>query len=134
VIEAPAPVPGDGTLTVRFASEMSSSFVLSCVRVAVDGVARFMRLKPDGELELPGDALVVVPVAAGEHLLEVTVELRGRCIGIYGYCRGYVFTVRSSQRLSTLAQQPAVVGIVAYEKGGVTTPLEERPAVRFTSG
>jgi len=29
-------------------------------------------------------------------------------------------------------KEPADISVVVYEKGGVTTPLEERPAVRFS--
>ena len=50
-------------------------------------------------------------------------------MGIFSYLRDYKFKVKSSYNL--WPRKGLVLHVHAYEKGGPTTPLEERPAVRF---
>jgi hypothetical protein len=50
---------------------------------------------------------------------------------VFSYLKGYHFEARSSHSFTAVEGKTLTLQIVAYEKGGVTTPLEERPAVRF---
>jgi hypothetical protein len=70
-------------------------------------------------------------IVPGEHTLTVNLEYRGHGYGIFSYLKGYRFKVRSSSSFSAPEGKAVNVRVVAYEKGGPTAPLEERPAVRY---
>ena len=59
------------------------------------------------------------------------MNLQGNGYGVFSYLRGYRFEVRSSHSFTAVEGKTMQLQVVAYEKGGVTTPLEERPAVRY---
>jgi hypothetical protein len=50
---------------------------------------------------------------------------------VFSYLRGYRFEVRSSHSFTVTEGKAVSLKAIAYEKGGVTTPLEQRPAVRY---
>ena len=45
--------------------------------------------------------------------------------------RPYKFDVKSTQNITVMSRGVLEEHIVPYKKGGVTTPLEERPAMRY---
>jgi hypothetical protein len=51
---------------------------------------------------------------------------------VFSYLRGYKFEVKSSHSFTITEGKTVELEAVAWEKGGVTTPLEQRPAVRYT--
>src|SRR5262245_27402554 len=111
--------PDAGTLRVRFSKRTSSMFRLTCVRLEVDGVARYAMMDPQGDIELAaGDLLASLALAPGRHHLGGQVELVGRCSMIYGYCRGYTFRVRTEREVSLSTGGGSDVELVAFEKGG----------------
>jgi hypothetical protein len=72
-----------------------------------------------------------VAVPAGAHELRVRLQYQGNGFGVFAYLKGYKFDVRSSHSIIAPPGELTVVTVVGHEKGGVTTPLEERPAVRW---
>ena len=61
----------------------------------------------------------------------MNLEYRGHGYGIFSYLKGYRFKVRSSYSFSAPESKAVSLRVVAYEKGGPTAPLEERPAIRY---
>ncbi|HVZ36819.1 MAG TPA: hypothetical protein VG963_30550, partial [Polyangiaceae bacterium] len=55
----------------------------------------------------------------------------GHGYGVFSYLRGYQFEVKQSHSFSVKEGREIDLDVVAWEKGGVTTPLEQRPAVRY---
>ncbi|MCX7808083.1 MAG: dihydrolipoamide acetyltransferase, partial [Deltaproteobacteria bacterium] len=70
-------------------------------------------------------------IVPGDHNLTVNLEYRGHGYGIFSYLKGYRFRVRSSYTFNVPEGKSVTLRVVAYEKGGPTAPLEERPAVRY---
>jgi hypothetical protein len=70
-------------------------------------------------------------IGAGDHTLTVNLEYQGNGYGIFSYVKGYTFRVRSTQSFSVPDGKAIQIRVVGYEKGGPTTPPEERPAVRY---
>ena len=70
-------------------------------------------------------------IPPGDHTVQVLVNLQGHGYGVFSYLRGYKFGVRSSHSFTAVEGKTTRLRILAYEKGGVTTPLEERPAIRY---
>jgi hypothetical protein len=61
----------------------------------------------------------------------VLLRLRGHGYGVFSYLRGYQFELKQSHSFSVTEGKEVVLDVIAWEKGGVTTPLEQRPGVRY---
>ena len=112
---------------------MSSSYRLVKAAYALDGARIFSKADEEGALGDQTEFEVyngsIVP---GEHNITVNLENRGNGYGIFSYLKGYRFRVRSSHSFSIPEGRTITIRAVAYEKGGPTAPLEERPAVQYS--
>ena len=63
--------------------------------------------------------------------IAVRLVYRGKGFGVFSYLEGYKFTVSSSYTFSAEPGKVTTVKVVGYEKGGLTTDLKDRPAVRY---
>ncbi|MCG3173482.1 MAG: hypothetical protein GMKNLPBB_01679 [Myxococcota bacterium] len=114
-------------------NEMGGSFILQQLKVTMDGTPILTKTIEDdpslpekNELEVLNER-----VAPGNHTLEVVAIYQGNGRGLFSYMDGYRFTVPGKYVFSAQEGQQTVVKAVAYEKGGITTPLTERPTIRF---
>jgi hypothetical protein len=125
-------VVGGGQAVVVHENRMSEGFKLVRVVYALDGAPIFTEADEEGAIGERGEFEVyngsIVP---GEHTLTVNLEYRGHGYGVFSYLKGYRFKVRSTYTFSVPEGRVATLVVVGYEKGGPTTPLDERPAVRF---
>jgi len=118
--------------TIRFENKLSSQFKLTRALVVLDGAVQYNKTDRSGVLAEQN----VIPIfngsiPPGDHTVQVLVNLRGHGYGVFSYLRGYRFEVRSSHSFTAVEGKSTRLRILAYEKGGVTTPLEERPAIRY---
>ncbi|HEY6877578.1 MAG TPA: hypothetical protein VI299_06140 [Polyangiales bacterium] len=124
-------VAGSQTVIVH-ENKMSGSYKLVKAVYALDGAPILNRADEEGGLSDKTEFDVyngsIVP---GEHTLTVNLEYRGHGYGIFSYLKGYRFKVRSSYSFSAPEGKAVNVRVVAYEKGGPTAPLEERPAIQY---
>jgi hypothetical protein len=113
-------------------NKMGNSYKLVKVVYSLDGAPIFNKSDEEGGL---GDAeqfdIYNGSMVPGEHTLTVKFEYRGHGYGIFSYLKGYRFKVSSSHTFTAPEGKSLTVNVVGYEKGGPTTPLEERPSVRF---
>lgn len=65
------------------------------------------------------------------HVVQLRYSFRGEGRGVFTYLKAYKFQITSTHELEP---SDTDLTITAFEKGGPMTPLEERPAVRYTSG
>jgi hypothetical protein len=118
--------------TIRFENKLSSQFQLTRALIVLDGAVQYNKTDRSGVL---ADQKVIPvfngSIPPGDHTVQVLVNLRGHGYGVFSYLRGYRFEVRSSHSFTAVEGKTTRLRILAYEKGGVTTPLEERPAVRY---
>jgi hypothetical protein len=56
---------------------------------------------------------------------------RGNGYGVFSYLEGYKFKVQSSHTFNAEGGKVTTVKIVGFEKGGLTSDLKDRPAVRY---
>jgi hypothetical protein len=114
-------------------NRMSSSYRLVKAQYALDGARIFSKADEEGAL---GDQqqfeVYNGSIVPGEHNITVNLEYRGNGYGIFSYLKGYRFRVRSSHSFSVPEGRTITIHAVAYEKGGPTAPLEERPAVQYS--
>ncbi len=117
---------------ISFVNEMSGAFRLTRAVFILDNAVQYNKSDDTGSLSdqhtLPIYSGAIPP---GDHTLQVLIELRGNGYGVFSYLRGYKFEVRSSHSFTVVEGKVATIQATAYEKGGVTTPLEERPAIRY---
>jgi hypothetical protein len=123
---------GGARAEIKFVNDMSSAFRLTRALVVLDGAVQYNKQDDSGALaeqkEIPIFSGSITP---GDHTLQVLVKLRGHGYGVFSYLRGYQFEVKSDHSFTVTEGKTIELKVVAYEKGGVTTPLEQRPAVRY---
>lgn len=113
-------------------NRMSSSYRLVRVLYALDGAPILNRADEDGALgERDQFDVYNGSIVPGEHNLTVNLEYRGHGYGIFSYLKGYRFRVRSNYSFTAPEGKTVTIRVVGYEKGGPTSPLEERPAIRY---
>ncbi|AKT43220.1 hypothetical protein [Chondromyces crocatus] len=117
---------------IRFDNELSSAFRLTKVLVVLDGAVQYNKADQSGLLSEQSEIPIFNgTIPPGDHTLQVLVTLQGNGFGVFSYLRGYRFEVRSSHSFTAVEGKTIKLQAVSYEKGGVTTPLEERPAIRY---
>ncbi len=114
-------------------NEMGSSFVLEKVTYALDGAPIFTRANDENDSLADAERLEVFAgsIVPGNHNLSVQLVFRGNGFGVFSYLKGYRFTIRSSYAFTAEEGKATTISVVPYEKGGMTTDLRERPAVRY---
>jgi hypothetical protein len=113
---------------------MSEGFRAESIAVTIDGGAmvNLEKQRTDGTdpldqrtFELWRDRVYDVP-----HVLHAKVVFRGHGYGVFAYMTGYTFRVDADY--TVFPKAPAFeLKMIGYEKGTPTTPVEERPALRF---
>lgn len=121
---------GGVLVSISYKSELGASFVLTDLSCLIDEHLVFQ----GKGISLPDTVagLYEGAIPPGKHELRVSMMLRGHGEGVFSYLSGYKFQVRSSHSFTASLGSPVRIVVSGYEKGSRTTPLEERPAVRFT--
>lgn len=121
-----------GRLIVTFEDGLSTSFQLVEAELALDGRPLWTCRDPERALDAREPVLVHDgPVAGGPHRLMVSLAYRGQGHGVFSYLAGYTFRVESAHEVAIPTTGTLAVRVAAYEQGEATTPLEDRPQVRF---
>jgi hypothetical protein len=117
---------------VMFKNEMGSAFKLTRAVFAVDGVQVKALADESGKLnEADKFEIFNGAIVPGPHTLMVMLVYQGSGFGVFNYFKGYKFTVRSSHTFTAGEGKLTEITIRGFEKGNITTPLAERPAVDF---
>ncbi len=113
-------------------NEMGSSFVLESAAYALDGAPIYTKVDQEGDLDKREEFEIfngrIVP---GNHQVSVKLVYHGHGYGVFSYLEGYKFKVQSSYTFNAEAGKVTNIKVVGFEKGGFTTDLKDRPAVRY---
>ncbi|MGA9524288.1 MAG: dihydrolipoamide acetyltransferase [Myxococcaceae bacterium] len=113
-------------------NDMGSAYVLESVAYALDGAPVFTKVDVNGDLNERNEFEIfngrIVP---GQHQIAVRLIYRGHGYGVFSYLEGYKFKVQSSYTFNAEAGKVTTVKVVGFEKGGFTSDLKDRPAVRY---
>jgi hypothetical protein len=113
-------------------NDMGAAFVLESVNYSLDGAPIFTKNDQDGDLsDLAEQELFNGSIVPGNHNLSVNLVYRGSGFGVFSYLKGYKFRIKSSYAFTAEEGKVTTVKVVGYEKGGITTDLQDRPAVRY---
>jgi hypothetical protein len=111
--------------------EMGAAFRLEQVLYYLDGEKVFFRDNRDGTLaDLDQIEIFNGSVTPGNHILAVELVYRGDG-GIFTYVDGYSFKVKSNYTFFAPKGRITRVEVIGYERGGVTTDLQDKPYVRY---
>jgi hypothetical protein len=117
---------------IVFRTEMSSAFRLIQAIVIVDGAVQYNRADETGALadqkEIP---IFNGSIPPGDHTVQVKLKFQGNGYGVFTYLKGYKFDIQSAHQWTAVEGKTIGLIAVALEKGGVTTPLEQRPQVQW---
>jgi hypothetical protein len=123
---------GGARSEIEFQNDMSDAFRLTKLLVVLDGAVLYNKADESGALaEQEKIPIFSGSIPPGDHTVQVKVELRGHGYGVFSYLRGYSFRVENSHSFTVSEGKTVQLNLIAYEKGGITTPLEQRPNVRF---
>jgi len=125
-------VIGASRAIIKHKNEMGSSFRLIKATYALDGVQIYSKADDTGRLaEMTEFDIYNGAIQPGSHTLTVLMLYQGNGFGVFSYLKGYKFTVRSSHTFVAGESKTTGISVVGYEKGNITTNLQDRPAVDF---
>jgi hypothetical protein len=117
---------------LEFQNDMSSAFRLVHALFVLDGAVQYNKTDDTGALaEQKQIPIFSGSIPPGDHTVQVVLVYQGNGYGVFSYLKGYKFDVKSNHSFTAVEGKTLTLEMIAYEKGGVTTPLEERPSVRF---
>lgn len=123
---------GASRAVIRHKNEMGSSYRLIKATYALDGVQIFSKVDDTGRLaEMPEFDIYNGAIQPGSHTLMVMLVYQGNGFGVFSYLKGYKMTVHSSHTFVAGEAKATAINVVGYEKGNITTNLQDRPAVDF---
>lgn len=118
--------------TIRFTNKMGNSYRLIQLAASLDGTTIFTRKDDSGAMQdHKSFDLLSGPLTPGSHTLSILALYRGNGYGVFNYLKKYKFTVRSSHTFTVDEGKGISIQVVGFERGGATTPLEDRPALDF---
>ena len=113
-------------------NEMGGSFILESVAYALDGAPIFTKADVSGDLSQRQEFEIfngrIVP---GQHQVAVKLAYRGHGFGVFSYLEGYKFRVQSSYTFTAEPGRVTELRVVGFERGGITSDLKDKPAVRY---
>lgn len=123
---------GGAQLIIEHRNEMSSTFRLVRATYTLDGATIATRVDENGSLaDHQTFSVYNGRVTSGEHAVTVNLEYQGNGYGIFSYLRGYTFRARSVQNFQVPEGRALRLTVLGYERGGASTAIEERPAIRY---
>ena len=111
-------------------NSMGSSFKLEYASYHLDGQPIYQpadAAELEKKTEFPIFSGAIVP---GSHTISAYLVYRGQS-SVFAYWQGYQFKIKSSYTFHFEEGKITQIKCVGYEKGGITTNLNERPSIRF---
>ena len=117
---------------INYHNEMSSAFRLVRALFVLDGAVQYNRQDDTGALADQKDIPIYSgSITPGDHTMSALLTFQGNGYGVFTYLRGYKFEVKSSHSFTSVEGKTLSVTATAYESGGVTTPLQDRPKIEW---
>jgi len=125
-------VIGASRCVIKHKNEMGATFRLIKVVYALDGVQIMNKVDDTGRLaDMPEFDIYNGAIQPGNHTLSVQLVYQGSGFGVFSYLKGYKFKASASNTFLAADNKATVVTVLGYEKGGLTTNMEDKPAIEF---
>ena len=125
---------GGARAEITFKNDLSSAFRMTGATFVLDGAVQYNKTDESENSALAAQKEIAVfsgSIPPGDHTLQIVLRLRGHGYGVFSYLRGYKFQVPSSHTFTITEGKTLKLDVVAWEKGDVTTALEQRPSIRY---
>ena len=125
---------GGARAEITFKNDLSSAFRMTGATFVLDGAVQYNKTDESENSALASQKEIAVfsgSIPPGDHTLQIVLRLRGHGYGVFSYLRGYKFQVPSSHTFTITEGKTLKLDVVAWEKGDVTTALEQRPSIRY---
>jgi len=110
---------------------MGGPFKLESVAYYLDGAPIFGKIDIDGDLDKRKQIEIYNgSLAPGNHLVSVYMVYRGQS-GLFNYVEGVKVKLKSNYTFRAEEGKITQIEVIGYDKGGVTSRFEERPAVKY---
>ncbi len=124
---------GGARADITVLNELSDVFRLEKLLVLLDGAVQYNKSDEGGVLaEQERIPVFTGSIPPGDHTVQVLVKLRGHGYGVFSYLRGYHFEIKDTHSFTITEGKAIDLDIIVFEEGGMTTPVEERPKVRYS--
>ena len=125
---------GGARAEITFKNDLKSAFRMTGATFVLDGAVQYNKTDESENSALAAQKEIAVfsgSIPPGDHTLQIVLRLRGHGYGVFSYLRGYKFQVPSSHTFTITEGKTLKLDVVAWEKGDVTTALEQRPSIRY---
>jgi hypothetical protein len=125
---------GGARAEITFKNDLSSAFRVTGATFVLDGAVQYNKTDESENSALAAQKEIPVfsgSIPPGDHTLQIVLRLRGHGYGVFSYLRGYKFQVPSSHTFTITEGKTLKLDVIAWEKGDVTTALEQRPSIRY---
>ncbi len=123
---------GGAKAEVVFSNQMSQAFRLTQALFVLDGAVQYNKQDDAGGLGEKGPIPIFTgSIPPGDHTLQILVKFRGHGFGVFSYLEGYTFQLRETHSFTITEGKSLRLEVLAFEKGDATTPIEQRPAIRY---
>lgn len=114
-------------------NQMGGNFLLTSANYFLDGQPLLQETDETGAKLTEKRELPVFDgnIVEGSHTLSVQLVYKGNGTGVFRYLAAYSWTLKDSITFTAEPGKVATIDVVGFEKGNFTTPVEERPAIRF---
>ncbi|MFZ9886452.1 MAG: dihydrolipoamide acetyltransferase, partial [Myxococcota bacterium] len=124
-----------GGAVIILRDDMGSAFLLREVACFLDGAPLWTAYNEQG-VQLRGSnageqVLYDGSLVEGSHTLSVQLVYTGNGSGVFSYLAGYTFRLKNSHTFEVEPGKVVKLVAVGFDKGGITTELTDRPALRF---
>jgi hypothetical protein len=126
---------GGARAEIAFKNDLSSAFRVTGATFVLDGAVQYNKTDESENSALAAQKEIPIfsgSIPPGDHTLQIVLRLRGHGYGVFSYLRGYKFQVPSSHTFTVSEGKTLKLDVVAWEKGDVTTALEQRPSIRYS--
>lgn len=112
-------------------NDMGPAFTLDQVLYYLDNDKIYYQDNRDGVLDEKTEFEIFNGnVLPGNHVVNVELVYRGNGT-LFSYIDGYTFKIRSTYTFYATKGRITRLKVVGYERGGITTDLEQKPYVRY---
>lgn len=114
-------------------NQMGPNFLLTSANYFLDGQPLMQETDETGAKLTDKKELPVFDgnIVEGSHTLSVQLVYKGNGTGVFRYLAAYSWTLKDSVTFTAEPGKVVTIDAVGFEKGNFTTPVEERPAIRF---
>lgn len=121
-------------LVLRFENQMGGSFYLKEVQFALDGTPLYTKTDYNGSLNNQRKlSLYKGSIQPKQHTLSIVLIYKGNGFGVFSYLSKLKFKLQSSYTFKAEEKKQLEIRVVAFEKNWLTTPLKQRPSVKYVT-